>query len=171
MSSAHAFLPVLGEGRSRMFDVKGHIELRFGNIGGHFKLGIRLCRTFRTARARFLSLSTVCFGWMRDTHMSKHKGCPPPTYDNRMPMVFPAPAPKYASILPRGTSSSPPCSRSRTHLRFCALPSDTLGAGPVEKIDKESINTRNGNSNTVASSADEADGGVGDADGDFIGGL
>jgi hypothetical protein len=103
--------------------------------------------------------------------MSKDKGCPSPAYDNRMPTVFPAPAPKYVSILPRGTSSSPLRSRSRIHLRFCALPSETLGAGPVEKIDRESINTRNGNSNTVASSAGEADGGVGDADGDFIGGL
>jgi hypothetical protein len=54
MSSVHEFLPVLGGGRSRMFDVKGHIGLRFRYIGGHFKLGIRLCRTFRTTlRAHF----------------------------------------------------------------------------------------------------------------------
>jgi hypothetical protein len=100
--------------------------------------------------------------------MSKDKGCPSPTYDKRMPTVFPAPAPKYVSILPGGTSSSPPCSRPRTHLRF---PSEALGAGPVEKMDRESINTRSGNSNIDGSSVCDASGGVGDADGDFIGGL
>jgi hypothetical protein len=42
-----------------------------------------------------------------------------------------------------------------------------LGAGPVEKMDKESINTRNGISSTVESSVwDSCGGGVGDADGD-----
>ena len=41
-----------------------------------------------------------------------------------------------------------------------------LGAGPVEKMDKESINTRNGISTTVELSVWDSCGGVGDADGD-----
>jgi hypothetical protein len=104
--------------------------------------------------------------------MSKDKGCPSPPYDNRIPTDFPAIAPKKASILPRDASSSPAGSRSRVHLRFCARPSETLGAGPVEKMDRESMNVCKGNSNTVASSVvcDDA-GGVGEADGDRTGGL
>jgi len=46
-----------------------------------------------------------------------------------------------------------------------------LGAGPVEKIDSESINTRSGNSSTVGSSVWDSSGGVGDAEGDATGGL
>ena len=46
-----------------------------------------------------------------------------------------------------------------------------LGAGPVENIDKESINTRNGISSTVDLSVWDCCGGVGDADGDATGGL
>ena len=44
-----------------------------------------------------------------------------------------------------------------------------LGAGPVEKIDKESIKTRNGISSTVDFSVWDCCGGVGDADGDAVG--
>ena len=101
--------------------------------------------------------------------MSKDKGCPSPAYDNRIPTVFPADAPKYASILPRGTSSSPPGSRSRTHLRFCVRPSETVGAEPVEKMDKASKNVRKGNSSIVVSSVCDASGGVGEADSGLIG--
>ncbi len=101
--------------------------------------------------------------------MSKDKGCPSPAYDNRIPTVFPADAPKYDSILPRGTSSSPPGSRSRTHLRFCVRPSGTVGTEPVEKIDRESKNVRKGISNTVVSSVRDDSGGVGEADGGLIG--
>jgi hypothetical protein len=101
--------------------------------------------------------------------MSKDKGCPSPAYDNRIPTVFPAVAPKYASILPRGTSSSPPGSRSRTHLRFCVRPSEAVGAEPVEKMDRESKNVRRGNSNIVVSSVCDVSGGVGEADDGLIG--
>jgi hypothetical protein len=101
--------------------------------------------------------------------MSKDKGCPSPAYDNRIPTVFPAVAPKYASILPRGTSSSLPGSRSRTHLRFCARPSEAVDAEPVEKMDRESKNVRKGNSNIVVSSVCDVSGGVGEADRGLIG--
>ena len=103
--------------------------------------------------------------------MSKDNGCPSPAYDNRIPTDFPVVAPKYASILPRGASSSPAFSRSRIHLRFCTRPSDTLGAGPVENIDRESVNVCKGNSNTVASSVCDGTGGVGDREGGRVGGL
>jgi hypothetical protein len=101
--------------------------------------------------------------------MSKDKGCPSPVYDNRIPTVFPAVAPKYASILPRGMSSSPPVSRSRTHLRFCVRPSETGGAEPVEKMDRASKNVRKGNSIIVVSSVCDGSGGVGEADSGLIG--